>query len=98
MPPDDRFDVSRLMATALQILTEVLEPPVLPDVDALGTESPPMRRVMALAARTDATVLITGESGVGKPRRRRRRFALRSTRAHSLRLQNRRRCQIRYKS
>jgi two-component system response regulator HydG len=73
MPPDDRFDVSRVMATALQILTEVYEPPLpsVPDADALGTESPSMRHVMALAARiarTDATVLITGESGVGKER------------------------------
>ena len=73
MPPDDRLDVSRLMATALQILTEVREPPLpaVSDADALGTESPSMRRVMGLAARiarSDATVLITGESGVGKER------------------------------
>src|SRR3984893_14885389 len=72
MAPDDHLDVSRLMATALQILTEVYEPPLpLADADSLGTESPSMRRVMALAARiarTDATVLITGESGVGKER------------------------------
>jgi two-component system, NtrC family, response regulator HydG len=73
MAPDDRFHVSRVMATAIQILTEMYEPPlpILPGADSLGTESPSMRHVMALAARiarTDATVLITGESGVGKER------------------------------
>jgi len=69
MPPDDPLDVARLMATALQILSEGVDPsrPDLPNT--LGTASRAMRRVMTLAARvasTDATVLITGETGVGK--------------------------------
>jgi DNA-binding NtrC family response regulator len=73
MPPDDRVDVPRLIATAIQILTEDLQAwlPAVPDAVGLGTESPSMRRVMDVAgriARTDSTVLITGESGVGKER------------------------------
>ena len=71
MPSDDPLGVARLMATALQILGEGVDacPRTVPDHATPGTTSPAMRRVMALAARiapTDATVLITGESGVGK--------------------------------
>src|SRR5438046_359789 len=44
----------------------------VPDADDdVGTQSPTMQRVMTLAARVaplDSTVLITGESGVGKER------------------------------
>ncbi|MEQ1756676.1 MAG: sigma 54-interacting transcriptional regulator [Vicinamibacterales bacterium] len=59
----------RLLATSLQILTAPL--PVADAAAAAGTQSPAMSRVMALAARVaplDSTVLITGESGVGKER------------------------------
>jgi two-component system response regulator HydG len=70
---DDHSDVSRLIATTLQILIEWIPAhlPDLPNDDTVGTRSPPMRQVMDLAARvapSDATVLITGESGVGKER------------------------------
>jgi two-component system response regulator HydG len=74
----DRLDVARLLATTLQILTEPIAPAAVPgrtldssDAGALGLHSAPMRRLMALATRIaplDATVLITGESGVGKER------------------------------
>ena len=68
-----RFDVSLLIATALRILTEPIPSQVTasPDPGELGAQSPAMRQVMALAARvapSDATVLITGETGVGKER------------------------------
>jgi DNA-binding NtrC family response regulator len=69
MPPDDPLDVARLMATALQILSEGVDPSRSDPPNTLGTTSRAMRRVMTLAARvasTDATVLITGETGVGK--------------------------------
>ena len=71
MSGDDHSDVSRLIATTLQILIEWIPShlPDLPNDDTIGTRSPPMRQVMDLAARvapSDATVLITGESGVGK--------------------------------
>ena len=73
MSGDDHSDISRLIATTLQILIEWI-PSHLPNLsndDTIGTRSPPMRQVMDLAARvapSDATVLITGESGVGKER------------------------------
>ena len=72
VPADDRARVFRLLATSLQILTAPLA-----STNAAGPpaddrpQSPAMRRVMALAARVaplDSTVLITGESGVGKER------------------------------
>ena len=74
MSHDDRPDVSQLIATTLQILTEPIgvEPfptPDRSDAGAVGTPSPPMPLLWDLAARvapTDSTVLITGESGVGK--------------------------------
>jgi two-component system, NtrC family, response regulator HydG len=70
---DQRADVSGSIATALRILTDPLPSPTsdLPAARALGAESPPMRQLMAIAARvapTDSTVLISGESGVGKER------------------------------
>src|SRR4249920_3902385 len=74
----DRLDVARLMATTLQILTEPMAAAAIPgrtpdpsDAGEPGARSAAMRRVMAVAARVaplDATVLITGESGVGKER------------------------------
>ena len=72
MPVHDHARVIRLLATSLEILAAPL-----PSADAASTvgerrpQSPAMRRVMALAARVaplDSTVLITGESGVGKER------------------------------
>ena len=73
MVHDDGSSVSRLIATTLQILIEGAPPhvPDRPDHGAAGTQSPPMRELMALAARVarlDSIVLITGESGVGKER------------------------------
>jgi len=72
VPVDQRARVSKLLATSLQILTAPL-----PSADAAASSaeqpppSPAMRHLMALAARVaplDSTVLITGESGVGKER------------------------------
>jgi two-component system, NtrC family, response regulator HydG len=72
VPANDRARVFRLLATSLQILVAPL-----PSADAATSpgedrpQSPAMRHVMALAARVaplDSTVLITGESGVGKER------------------------------
>lgn len=70
MPADDHSRVFRLLATSLQILTAPL-PVADAAASAARTQSPAMSRVMALAARVaplDSTVLITGESGVGKER------------------------------
>jgi transcriptional regulator with PAS, ATPase and Fis domain len=71
MPFGDRGDVSRLL-TAIQILGRdgPRDTPALPQA-TLDLRSSPMRDALALAtriARSDATVLITGESGVGKER------------------------------
>ncbi len=73
MPTNDHDRVSRLLATSLKILSAPL-----PSIDDAASprgesrvQSPAMRQVMALAARVaplDSTVLITGESGVGKER------------------------------
>jgi two-component system, NtrC family, response regulator HydG len=73
MPSDDPERVVRLLATSLQILAAPLASAaaVVAEVGARGPESPAMRHLMALAARVaplDSTVLITGESGVGKER------------------------------
>jgi len=72
MPRARRDEIARLMATALGVLREPLPQPTLPpDRGDAGTQSAAMRQVMAMAARvapTDATVLITGDSGVGKER------------------------------
>jgi transcriptional regulator with PAS, ATPase and Fis domain len=65
MSNDDDEDVSRLITTTLQILSDP-DPPRIPE---FGAHSPKMRALMDLAARAapvDDTVLITGESGVGK--------------------------------
>ena len=72
VPADDHTRVFRLLATSLQILAAPLPPSA--DISPAGedrAQSPAMRHVMALAARVaplDSTVLITGESGVGKER------------------------------
>jgi two-component system response regulator HydG len=73
VPTDQRARVSKLLATSLQILAAPL-----PSTDAVASptgenrpQSPAMDHVMALAARVaplNSTVLITGESGVGKER------------------------------
>jgi two-component system, NtrC family, response regulator HydG len=72
VPADQHARISRLLATSLQILTAPLS---TADLAAVPVEpipqSPAMRHLMDLAARVaplDSTVLITGESGVGKER------------------------------
>ena len=72
MSSDDRTRVHRLLATSLAILTTPLPQTAAPSPpNETGPHSPAMLRLMALAARVaplDSTVLITGESGVGKER------------------------------
>ena len=71
MPADDRARVMRLLAMTLQILATPLPAAEPAPADELRPRSAAMRYVMALAARVaplDSTVLITGESGVGKER------------------------------
>jgi two-component system response regulator HydG len=65
MSKDDDDDVSRPITTTVQILSGTV-PFGIREQDA---QSPKMRALMTLAARVaplDSTVLITGESGVGK--------------------------------
>ena len=69
---DDRTRVHRVLATSLAILTTPLPQTAAPSAhDESLPHSPAMLRLMALAARVaplDSTILITGESGVGKER------------------------------
>ena len=73
MAHDDRADIFRAIAISLQVLATPLssgEAEVSGEKTISGL-SPPMRQVMALAEKVaplDSTVLITGESGVGKER------------------------------
>ena len=72
MSADDRTYVHRVLATSLAILTTPLPQTATPSPpDQRPRHSPAMARLMALAARVaplDSTILITGESGVGKER------------------------------
>ena len=72
MSADDRTRVHRVLATSLEILTTPLPRQTTPSPrDAHRPQSPAMIQLMALAGRVaplDSTILITGESGVGKER------------------------------
>ena len=72
MSSDDCTRVHRVLATSLAILTTPLPQTAAPSAhDESLPHSPAMVRLMALAARVaplDSTILITGESGVGKER------------------------------
>ena len=69
---DDRTRVHRLLATSLEILTSPLPQTAVPSPpNETRPHSAAMVRLMAVAARVaalDSTILITGESGVGKER------------------------------
>ena len=73
MSRHDASDVSPVLTTSRPALSGPRPFRTAHDSDegAVGAQSPSMRRVMTLAARVaplDSTVLITGESGVGKER------------------------------
>jgi transcriptional regulator with PAS, ATPase and Fis domain len=72
MSTDDHARLRRVLATSLEILAKPLPASGSPSpTDERGPQSAAMRRVMAVATRVaplDSTVLITGESGVGKER------------------------------
>ena len=71
MPSDDLATAFRLLATSLQSSPRATASADTPADGESRPQSPAMRQVMALAARVaplDSTVLITGESGVGKER------------------------------
>ncbi|MEO8481552.1 MAG: sigma 54-interacting transcriptional regulator [Acidobacteriota bacterium] len=72
MASDAHTRALRILATSLQVLAAPLAPAdAAASVSERRGQSPAMRQVMALAARVaplDSTVLITGESGVGKER------------------------------
>jgi two-component system response regulator HydG len=73
VPHNDRVDVLRAVAISLRVLAAPLssEEADVSTGDAISGLSPQMRQVMALAEKVaplDLTVLITGESGVGKER------------------------------
>ena len=73
MPRDDHADLFRALTVCLQVLAAPLPPEGTDPARSRETGPPgsPMRQVLARAQRVaplDSTVLITGESGVGKER------------------------------
>jgi transcriptional regulator with PAS, ATPase and Fis domain len=72
VPTDDHSRLRRVLATSLEILATPLPASSDPSpTDERGPQSAAMQRMMAVATRVaplDSTVLITGESGVGKER------------------------------